>query len=84
MKQMTTRVLITATIVTASFGFGLAPAGAQPNDNASCAALVGVHGPLGNPGEFQRTANDPTFGHRAVRFVATFKDCDAMLEMLQE
>jgi hypothetical protein len=84
MKQMTTRVLITATIATASLGFGLAPAVAQPNHNASCAALVGVHGPLGNPGEFQRTAHDPTFGHRAVRFVATFKDCDAMLEMLQE
>jgi hypothetical protein len=84
MKQMTTRVVIAATIATASLSFGVAPAGAQPNDSASCAALVGVHGPLGNPGEFQRTAHDPTFGHRAVRFVATFEDCDALLEMLQE
>ena len=84
MKQRTTRVVTVATIATASLGFGLAPAGAQPNDNASCAALVGVHGPLGNPGEYQRTAHDPTFGHRAVRFVATFGDCDAMLEMLQD
>jgi hypothetical protein len=84
MKQMTTRVVIAATIATASLGFGLAPAGAQPNDNASCAALVGTHGPLGSQGEYQRTEHDPTFGHRAVRFVATFGDCDALLETLKE
>jgi hypothetical protein len=80
MKKMTTRIVITAAIATASLGVGLAPAGAQPNDNASCAALVGAHGPLGNPGEYQRTAHDPTFGQRAVKFVATFGDCDALLD----
>lgn len=74
--MMRTRLFIAVVAAVAiSLGAGIAPAGATLNPNASCAAQLGAHGELGNPGGYQRTAHDPTFGLRAVKFVAMLDDC---------
>lgn len=73
--KMRRRFSIAVAVAVASLGLGLAPAGAQPSQNASCVALLGTHGELGNPGEYQRTAHDPSFGQRSVKFVALLDDC---------
>jgi len=73
--KMRRRFSIALAVAVASLGVGLAPAGAQPSENASCVALIGTHGELGNPGEYQRTAHDPSFGQRSVKFVALLDDC---------
>ena len=72
-----TRLVIAAAAAAVTLGVGVAPAGAAPNPNASCAAQLGAHGVLGNPGGYQRTAHDPTFGLRAVEIVAMLDDCTA-------
>jgi hypothetical protein len=73
--KMKRRSFIVVAVAVASLGFGLAPAGAQPSQNASCVALIGTHGELGNPGEYQRTEHDPSFGQRSVKFVALLENC---------
>jgi hypothetical protein len=73
--KMRRRFSIAVAVAVASLGVGLAPAGAQPSQNASCVVLLGTHGELGNPGEYQRTAHDPSFGQRSVKFVALLDDC---------
>jgi len=72
---MRSRLITVIAVAAASLAIGVGPAAAQPDDNASCAAQLGAHGELGNPGEYQRTAHDPSFGLRAVKFVALLDDC---------
>ncbi len=80
-NKMKNRFIVVVAVAAASLATAIAPAGAQPNQNASCAAQLGAHGELGNPGEYQRTAHDPSFGQRAVKFVATFEgDCSELGE----
>lgn len=64
-----------AAVAAIALGAGSAPASAVPNTHASCAAQLGAHGEMGSPGEYQRIFHDPTFGLRAVSFVATLEDC---------
>jgi hypothetical protein len=49
-------------------------AAAQPNHNASCVAQYGHV--LGNVGQYQRDAHDPTVGQRIVKLIALHDDCD--------
>jgi hypothetical protein len=48
-------------------------AAAQPNSNASCVAQYGHE--LGNVGQYQRFAHDPSVGQRIVKLIALHDDC---------
>lgn len=69
------RLITITAVAAAALAAGVGAAAAQPNPNASCVAQLGAHGEMGNPGEYQRTAHDPTFGQRSVKFVAMLDDC---------
>jgi hypothetical protein len=78
MKNIT-RITIAGTIAVASLGGGITAAAAQPNQNANCVAILGHE--LGNLGQYQRSAHDPTAGQRIIRYVASFRgNCDEIPE----
>jgi hypothetical protein len=73
------RITIAGAIAISSLGAGITAAAAQPNDNANCVAILGHE--LGNVGQYQRFAHDPTVGQRIVRYVASFRgNCDEIPE----
>lgn len=74
-KGVTTMKRAIMLVCTAALALSAAagPAAAQPNTNASCVAQYGHE--LGNVGQYQRHAHDPSVGQRIVKLIALHDDC---------